>query len=70
MSASDWPGFLAGFHAERPGVTEDGLSRARQGPTSDPYDWLLAAVPQCSGRVLEVACGSAPPRLRQAGCGR
>jgi SAM-dependent methyltransferase len=63
MGATRWPEYLNGFHADRPGITEAVLSRARHEPTGDPYDWLLAAVPP-SGLVLDVACGSAPLRPR------
>lgn len=63
MSATSWPDYLTGFHADRPGITEGVLSRARAASTGDPYDWLLAAVP-VGGRVLDVACGNAPLRPR------
>lgn len=53
-----WDGYLEGFHAERPGITESVLRRARHGGT-DPYDWLAEVVPP-RGRVLDLGCGSAP----------
>lgn len=58
-----WPQYLAGFHAQRAGITEQVLSQAR-GARGDPYDWLAAVVPQ-PARVLDLACGNAPlwPRL-------
>jgi SAM-dependent methyltransferase len=64
MGAADWADYLAGFHTDRPGITERVLSRAGGGDEGDPYDWLAAAVPG-GGRVLDLACGSAPvqPRL-------
>lgn len=52
-----WSGYLRSFHADRAGITERLLLRSTaEGAT--PYDWLLEAVPQ--GRVLDLACGSAP----------
>jgi len=53
-----WDGYLEGFHAARPGITESVLRRARAGGT-DPYAWLAEVVPQ-RGRVLDLGCGSAP----------
>jgi SAM-dependent methyltransferase len=50
-----WGPYLAGFHAERPGITEAVLGRA----TGDPYGWVLEALPD-EGRVVDVACGSGP----------
>lgn len=65
---TDWPSYLAGFHAEHPGITEQVLGRSlRDGMT--PYVWLARAI---SGpRTLDLACGNgalgdvlaqAPPR--------
>lgn len=53
-----WDGYLESFHAERPGITEAVLRRARADGT-DPYDWLAEVVPP-RGRVLDLGCGSAP----------
>ena len=53
-----WDGYLEGFHAGRPGITESVLRRARAGGT-DPYAWLAEVVPP-NGRVLDLGCGSAP----------
>lgn len=53
-----WDGYLEGFHAARPGITESVLRRARDGGT-DPYGWLAEVVPP-GGRVLDLGCGSAP----------
>jgi SAM-dependent methyltransferase len=53
-----WTRYLTGFHTDRPGVTELVLGQALT-PTGNAYDWLAAAVP-ARGRVLDVACGSAP----------
>lgn len=61
-----WQRYLAEFHGDHPGITERVL-RHSTGRDGDPYDWLLVAVP-ASGRVLDLACGSAP--LRHAFQGR
>jgi SAM-dependent methyltransferase len=55
----DWRDYLAGFHAERPGITEDLLSEAIDDAGRTPYHWLAEVVPP-GARVLDVACGSAP----------
>lgn len=64
-----WGSYLDQFHTERPGITERVLRRCRApidaharsgGATGvDPYSWLAAGVGK-SGRVLDLACGSAP----------
>lgn len=52
---TDWPSYLAGFHAAHPGITEQVLSRSCRGGMT-PYTWLARAV---SGpRVLDLACGN------------
>lgn len=53
-----WDGYLESFHAERPGITEAVLRRARADGI-DPYDWLAEVVPS-RGRVLDLGCGGAP----------
>ena len=53
-----WDGYVEGFHAARPGITESVVRRARDGGT-DPYDWLAEVVP-LRGLVLDLGCGSAP----------
>ncbi|GAA0672033.1 class I SAM-dependent methyltransferase [Kitasatospora atroaurantiaca] len=60
-----WQRYLAEFHQRRPGITEAVLSRAYcQGGTG--YEWLFEEVPP-AGRLLDLACGSAPlwPALGQ-----
>lgn len=68
VSGTGWSEYVAGFHARRPGITEQVLRRAL-GAAGDPYDWLVAAVPE-RARVLDVACGNAPlwPRLPGRTC--
>ncbi|MEO6204037.1 MAG: class I SAM-dependent methyltransferase [Mycobacteriales bacterium] len=55
---TDWSAYLAGYHEERPGITEDLLSLAHSAGVT-PYAWAAEAVPS-SARVLDVCCGSAP----------
>lgn len=60
MLLTDWQGYLAEYHEERPGVTEDLLALAlAEGAT--PYAWAGSAVPR-GGVVADVCCGSAPTR--------
>lgn len=65
MARADWAGYLAGFHAQRPGITEDLLATARDGGV-DPYQWAAQAVGS-GQRVLDLACGSAPLRRHLPG---
>lgn len=53
----DWDAYLHGFHAERPGATEQVLSRALNGHHT-PYRWLARAVSARATTVLDVACGA------------
>lgn len=62
MSEVDWPQYLAAFHGERAGITEDVLEHAVDARGRTAYDW--AAEPVAAGRVLDVACGSAPMASR------
>ena len=54
---SDWPAYLDDFHARRPGLTEQVLSRCTAGELT-PYAWVLRAVAGRGRRVLDLACGS------------
>ncbi|WP_245755314.1 methyltransferase domain-containing protein [Actinopolyspora alba] len=55
----DWRGYLAAFHAHRPGVTERVFARL----DDDPYEWVTAPLRELgSGLVVDLACGSAPTR--------
>src|SRR5918995_1117408 len=54
-----WGGYLAAFHDERPGVTEDVLADASADDGGNPYDWLARALPS-DGVIVDVACGSGP----------
>lgn len=63
---TDWPGFLARFHGERAGITEDVLGRAVGEPDGrTPYGWLVEGLDP-AGRVLDVGCGSGPARPPEA----
>lgn len=65
---TDWSSYVARYHEERPGVSEDLLASAVDGDGRSPYDWLVEAVPDVAP-VVDVACGSGPVlrRLRAAG---
>lgn len=54
-----WDQYLAGFHAEHPGITERVLARCRSGEI-DPYAWCMAAIGPTDAQVIDVACGSGP----------
>lgn len=54
-----WRDYLADFHAQRSGITEDLLAGATDDTGRTPYGWLAEAVPPAA-RVLDLACGSAP----------
>jgi SAM-dependent methyltransferase len=63
VGGEGWQRYLAGFHAQSPGITEQVLGRARDGAW-DPYDWVASVAPS-PARVVDLACGSGPlwPRL-------
>jgi SAM-dependent methyltransferase len=65
----DWPDYLAGFHADRPGVVEDVLSRALRADHS-PYRWLARAVSADARVVVDLASGSGPVARELARPGR
>jgi len=54
-----WQSYLATFHSQRPGITEDVLSRAYSQHGLTPYEWVTAPVPY-GARTLDLACGSGP----------
>lgn len=65
----DWADYLAGFHADRPGVVEDVLSRALRADHS-PYRWLARAVSADATVVVDFASGSGPVARELARSGR
>jgi SAM-dependent methyltransferase len=59
---SRWDRYLAGYHDERPGITERLLAPAvARDDGHGPYAWLVEPLP-ASGPILDLACGSAPTR--------
>lgn len=54
---TDWAGYLAEFHATRPGAVEAVLSQTRSGDHT-PYSWLARAISGPAHTVLDLACGS------------
>jgi SAM-dependent methyltransferase len=68
----DWPGYVAAFHAERAGITEDVLVHAFDDRGRTPYDWAAEALAgalrgQAPARVVDLAWGSAPMSARLEG---
>jgi SAM-dependent methyltransferase len=63
MNDDRWDDYLVSFHGERAGITEAILGRASAHDASDPYDWILEALP-ADGVIVDVACGSAPLAAR------
>ena len=66
---TDWAGYLAEFHAKRPGAVEAVLSQARSGDHT-PYRWLARAVSGPVRTVLDLACGSGAMTRELASTGR
>lgn len=68
MLTTAWSAYIAGFHQQHPGITEEALDHARHPDWGTGYDWLAEAVPDGANTVLDLACGSAPmqPRLSAA----
>ena len=65
-----WDSYVAAYHDDNPGVTEDVLVAALDDRGRDPYRWLLEAVP-LTGLVVDLGCGNGPVlrRLRGRGVG-
>lgn len=63
-----WQEYLTTYHARRPGITEAAFEHAHEPLLGTAHDWLVAALPEFPGDVLDVACGNAPlqPRLSRA----
>lgn len=62
MNAVDWRHYLDDYHDRRPGITEQILSGTTNRHHDTPYTWLVEPLRRTSGRVLDLACGSAPTR--------
>lgn len=54
-----WDHYLADFHDQRPGITEDVLALTSADDGRTPYDWLADALP-ADGLTVDVGCGSGP----------
>lgn len=63
---TDWPRYLAEYHADHPGITEAAFDRCVDVDVGTPHDWLAAGLPGDVGAVLDLGCGSAPLRGRLA----
>lgn len=63
-----WASYLAGFHRDHPGITEDVLALATD-RSATPYAWLSEPIADVAGVVIDIACGSGPlaPLLPRAG---
>ena len=53
-----WNSYLAGYHEQRPAITERLLTSA----DASPYAWLAEALGGVGEPILDLACGSAPVR--------
>ena len=62
---TDWSAYVASYHEERPGISEQLLAPAVDADGRSPYDWLWEAIPD-GGEVVDVACGSGPVLRRLA----
>jgi len=54
----DWNSYLAAFHEQRAGITEDVVAHSVD-DGHNAYQWLAQVVPS-DARLLDVACGSGP----------
>lgn len=59
VDQSGWPDYLAQFHSDKAGITEDVLARSLDARGRSPYDWVVEPVPP-DRVVLDLACGSGP----------
>jgi SAM-dependent methyltransferase len=57
-----WPEYLAGYHEDRPGITERLLEPATGRRQERPYPWLVEPLRGRTDVILDLACGSAPTR--------
>ncbi len=58
-AAAGWDDYLARFHDDEAGITEDLLGRTSDDGT-DPYTWCAEPLRSRSGTVLDLAGGSGP----------
>lgn len=60
LDEGGWQGYLLDYHRAHPGITERVLNGAPRKDVGTAYEWLRSAVPASPGRVVDLACGSAP----------
>ncbi|UYQ65866.1 class I SAM-dependent methyltransferase [Streptomyces peucetius] len=58
MDEREWRRYLAAYHDDRPGITEEFFRRA----DTSPHAWLAEPLRASAGTVLDLACGTAPLR--------
>lgn len=60
MQDDGWQEYLSRYHESHPGITEVVLTGAPRRDVGTAYQWLRSAIPEKPGRVVDLACGSAP----------
>ena len=58
-TSQSWQPYLAAFHSQHPGITEDILAKASSPHGLSPYEWVTAPIVP-GARTLDLACGSGP----------
>ncbi len=66
MKTSDWATYLASFHEEHAGITEQLLSKALAASGLNPYDWIAGSV-NSTDVAVDLGCGSGPMAARFPG---
>ena len=62
MITVDWRRYLDDYHDRWPGITEWILRNAISRHDETQYEWLAEPLQDAPGRILDLACGSAPTR--------
>lgn len=60
MPDDGWSEYLYRYHELHPGITEQVLNGSPHPDVGTAYQWLRSTIPQKPGRVVDLACGSAP----------
>ncbi len=60
MPDDGWQEYLSRYHESHPGITEAVLTGSPRRDVGTAYEWLRSAIPEKPGRVVDLACGSAP----------
>lgn len=60
MPDDGWSEYLSRYHELHPGITEQVLNGSPHPDVGTAYQWLRSTIPQKPGRVVDLACGSAP----------